>query len=43
MCGAIALVDALVVAVATRLGGRAATELERLRELKRAHGDALPQ
>lgn len=43
MAGAVALVDALVVAVAAQLDGSATDELERLRALKRAYESTLPR
>lgn len=43
MTSAIALVDALVVAVAAHLGGAATDELERLRALKRRYESTLPR
>lgn len=43
MASAVALVDALVVAVASRLDGAALDELERIRALKRAYERLLPR
>lgn len=43
MASAVALVDALVVAVAARLDSSALEELERIRELKRAYAHLLPR
>ena len=43
MTSAIALVDALVVAIAARLDGAATGELERLRALKRSYEAVLPR
>ena len=43
MTSAVALIDALVVAVASRMDGEALERLERLRALKRANEDRLPR